>query len=74
MANRRNANPFEQGGPTEYEQWNYVVGQANAQIIVELSTKVELLQQMIQEHVNHHAAANKAVLDLPAVNPTEKPN
>lgn len=74
MANQRSANPFEQDGPTDYERWNYVVSQAHAQIIVELSTKLNLLEQMIQEHANHHVAANKAVLDLPAVNPTEKPN
>lgn len=50
------------------------MGQAHGQLIVELSQKVELLQHTIQEHANHHQAANKAVLDLPTPQQSEKPS
>lgn len=74
MANQRNVNPFEQDGPTPYEHWLYVMGQAHGSLIVELSQSVELVKQMIKEHMEHHVAANKAVLDMPEVKQSEKPS
>lgn len=74
MANRGNANPFEQDGPTAYDNWNYVVGQAHGQLLIDLSNQVELLRQEQKNHNLAHQAASKAVLDLPTVTQSEKPS
>lgn len=76
MANqgRSVVNPFDANGPSDYEQWLYAMGTAHGQLIIELSQQIELVKRMLQEHMEHHTAANKAALDMPDIVKSEKPN
>ncbi len=76
MATRTNLNPnpFDQDGPNQYEQWNYIVGQAHGQLIIGLSNEVERLKEQMKQHDAGHRAANAAALELPKVEQTEKPS
>jgi hypothetical protein len=67
-------NPFEQDGPTQYEQWNYIVGRAHGGILVDLHQKIDLLTEQFRLHEAGHAAANRAVLEMPEIKQSEKPS
>lgn len=75
MANRGSGNnPFEQDGPTDYERWNYVVGQAHGQLIVSQARELEMFVEQFKEHLRQHEMANREVLKMPVVAQTEKPS
>lgn len=69
-----NANPFEQDGPTNYEKWNYIVGQAHAQMIIGMSQDIARIKEELKLHNDAHRAASAAVLDMPQVKQSEKPS
>jgi hypothetical protein len=43
-------------------------------MIISVSQDVELVKQMLKEHMDHHVTASRAALDMPVVKPDEKAN